>query len=325
MGKNSLGFRKGRYYTNLPIRDRAAGSLSLPMIVVRGKSARPTLLVTAGSHPTEYAGVEAALRLSRTLNPKKIRGTVIIVPFVNLLGFNARAPGACPEDSVDIFGAFPGTGGETVSYAIARELFEKVVRQADYVVDLHGGELNESESLFLAWYCKVGNVRVDRASEKLARTFAPDYMLDASKIWINRERSNLPKGLLVYEAARLGKPAIIGEGGGSGRAGEPEVRRLLEGLKRVCIAIGIVRGEVSERTSERVHDLTLLTTQCDGLLSCRVRVGDRVSRGDLLAEVRDWEGSVLQKISAPYDGIVEITVNWMPVRAGEYVLAMVRY
>ena len=325
MGKDFLGSKMGRYYTHLAIRNRAAGSISLPMIVIRGRSARPTLLVTAGSHPTEYVGVEAALRLSRRLNPKKIRGRVIIVPFVNILGFNARAPGTCPEDSVDIFSAFPGMGGGTVSYAIAHELFEKVVRQADYVVDLHGGELNESESLFLAWHCRVGNTRVDRASERLARTFGPDYVLDASKIWVDRERSTLPKGLLAYEAAKLGKAAIIGEGGGSGRVGESETRRLLEGLIRVCTAIGIIRGDVKERPSARVHDLTLLTTWFDGLLSCKVRVGNRVSRGDLLAEVRDWKGSVLQKISAPYDGIVEITVNWMPVRAGEYVLAMVRY
>lgn len=325
MGEDPLSAGRGRYYTHLAIRERAAGSLSLPMIVIRGRSARPTLLVTAGSHPTEYAGVEAALRLSRRLNPMKVRGRVIIVPFVNLLGFNARAPGGCPEDLVDIFSAFPGRSGGTLSHSIARELFEKVVRKADYVVDLHGGELNESDSLFLAWHCKIGNVRVDRASERLARAFGPDYLLDASRIWVNGERSTLPKGLLAYEAARLGKPAIIGEGGGSGRVGEAETRSLLEGLMRVCRAIGVISGDVKERASVRVHDLTLLTTQFDGLLSCKVGVGDRVSRGELLAEVRDWEGSVLQEVSAPYDGIIEITVNWMPVRSGEYVLAMVRY
>ncbi len=107
--------------------------------------------------------------------------------------------------------------------------------------------------------------------------------------------------------------------------GEAETRSLLEGLMRVCRTVGVISGDVKERSPLRVHDLTLLTTQFDGLLSCKVGVGDRVSRGELLAEVRDWEGSVLQEVSAPYDGIIEITVNWMPVRSGEYVLAMVRY
>jgi predicted deacylase len=325
MARDPLSVGIGRHYARLTIRDRAAGFLSLPMVVVRGRSDHPTLLVTAGSHPTEYAGIEAALRLSRRLNPRKIRGRVIIVPFVNLIGFNARTPGGCPEDSVDIFGAFPGYEGGSVSYSIAHGLFEKVVRQADYVVDLHGGELNESESLFLAWHFRVGNAKVDRASERLARMFGPDYLLDASRIWINSRRSALPKGLLAYEAAKLGKPAIIGEGGGSGKVGEFETKRLFDGLLRVCRGVGITKGEVKEKASTKVHGLTLLTSNYDGLLYCKVGVGDRVSRGDTLAEVRNWEGLVLQRVTAPCDGIIEITVNWMPIRSGEYVLAMVRY
>ena len=54
------------------------------------------------------------------------------------------------------------------------------------------------------------------------------------------------------------------------------------------------------------------------------KAGDRVAKGQHLADVRGWDGVVLQRIEAPFDGIVEITVNWLPVRSGEYALAMVK-
>jgi predicted deacylase len=93
----------------------------------------------------------------------------------------------------------------------------------------------------------------------------------------------------------------------------------------VCRSLGMVEGAPKEgRAAEPVSDLTLLGVYHDGLLYCRTKAGDRVTKGQHLADVRSWDGTVLQRIEAPFDGIVEITVNWLPVRSGEYALAMVK-
>jgi predicted deacylase len=42
----------------------------------------PTLFINAGVHGGEYPAIEAVIRLSKTLDPEKISGTVILMPCV---------------------------------------------------------------------------------------------------------------------------------------------------------------------------------------------------------------------------------------------------
>lgn len=296
----------------------------MPMVVIEGKTDSPTMCVTAGVHPTEYAGVEAALRIAHTLDHENLRGRIVILPFTNLLGFNARNIGSCPEDLIDIFRAFPGNLGSTISYSIASQVFEKVVRSSNYVIDLHGGEMNESESIPLAWYCRTSDRSVDEASARLAKAFGADYILDATEIRIDGESWHGPAGTLLNEASRAGIPAIIGEAGGGGKMGEDSTRRLYEGVMRICKEIGLVRGSVPTRTCGTLSQLTLLTARHDGLLHSFVGPGQLVHRGQLLAEVLDWKGATRQRITATFAGIITIKVNWLPVRTGEWLVALAK-
>jgi len=49
-----------------------------------------------------------------------------------------------------------------------------------------------------------------------------------------------------------------------------------------------------------------------------------VRRGQLVAEVLDWKGNIREEVTAPFSGIVTIKVNWLPVKAGEWLVAMAR-
>jgi len=51
-----------------------------PVISITGAKPGPVLFVNAGVHGGEYPAVEAVIRLSNTLDPKKIAGTVILMP-----------------------------------------------------------------------------------------------------------------------------------------------------------------------------------------------------------------------------------------------------
>ena len=316
---------EGKTYTELLIAARPAGTHSLPLVVIKGKTPGPTLTVVAGIHPTEYAGIEASLRLAKSLSPAGVKGRIVIVPFLNITGFNSRMPGGSPEDLVDVWRVFPGMTGSSITYVVANEVFQKLIRNSDYLVDLHGGELNESAAIPLAWFTSTGNKATDAKSRDLAKAFAPDYLLDASKIWVDDQPSGLPNGLLIHEAAKHKVPATIGEAGGAGRSNDEGADRLYDGLLNVCRNLGMVKGKVSEKELVNLKDLTLLGVRCDGLLYCETSAGERVSKGQHLADVRSWDGKVLQRIDAPFDGIVTITVNWFPVRAGEYALAVARF
>ena len=315
---------EGKTYTELFVAQRPAGNLSLPVVVLKGRQAGPTLTIVAGIHPTEYAGIEAALRFAHETDAADVNGTVIIVPFLNLAGFNSRTPGGSPEDMVDVWRVFPGNTVSSITYTVAHEFFQRVVRHSDALIDLHGGELNESAAVPLAWYPVTGHTETDEKSRALAEAFQPDYLVDASKIWMDDQPTTLPNGLLIHEAATNRIPSIIGEAGGAGRSSEAGADRLYAGLVNCCQSLGLLPGARPASKVPVLKDLTLLGVRVDGLLYCTATAGERVSKGQGLAEVRSWEGKVLQRISAPFDGIVTITVNWFPVRSGEYALAMAR-
>src|SRR5579884_582282 len=70
----------------------------LPMWLINGDQDGPTLVVTAGVHAAEYASIAAALDLGRTLDPRGLRGRVIVLPVMNMPAFSARSIYVCPLD-----------------------------------------------------------------------------------------------------------------------------------------------------------------------------------------------------------------------------------
>ena len=55
-----------------------------------GEQAGPTFLLTAGIHAAEYTGILAAIRLGRWIEPRHVKGRIVIVPLLNRPGFFER-------------------------------------------------------------------------------------------------------------------------------------------------------------------------------------------------------------------------------------------
>src|ERR1044072_8975101 len=93
-----------------------------PVISIAGATPGPTLFVNAGVHGGEYPAIEAVIRLSKTLNPKKISGTVILMPVLSLPSFRTRTPFVCPVDNVNPNRVFPGDPSGSYSDRMRHEL-----------------------------------------------------------------------------------------------------------------------------------------------------------------------------------------------------------
>ena len=100
--------------------------------------------MTAGVHGAEYASIAAALDLGQSLEPNDLRGQVIVVPVMNSPAFRARSIYVSPLDGKNLNRVFPGQALGTASEQIADWVFSNVIRQAEYYVDLHGGDLIEA-------------------------------------------------------------------------------------------------------------------------------------------------------------------------------------
>src|ERR1700759_2896531 len=86
-----------------------------PVVTVAGERAGPVLFVNAGVHGGEYPAIEAVIRLGKTIDPKQISGTVILMPVLNLPAFKTRTPFVCPMDGVNPNRVFPGDPGGSYS------------------------------------------------------------------------------------------------------------------------------------------------------------------------------------------------------------------
>src|SRR6266542_508396 len=153
-------------------------ALSIPVAVVHGARPGPVLAIVSGAHGTEYASIIAVTRLIQQLDAKAVSGTVILVPLVNVPSFEQKVPHVNPVDSKSMNRFYPGkmegTQTERASYLMTKE----VVERCDHLIDLHGGDLDESLRPYSYW-TKTGNEKLDAESRELVLAFGLDTIISS--------------------------------------------------------------------------------------------------------------------------------------------------
>src|SRR4030043_150707 len=106
--------------------------VTLPLIVLHGAEEGPTRLLTAGVHGTEHAGCMAIHHLARTIDPSKMRGTLIAVPVANMPAF-MNTSAVNPWDATDLEICFMNPKREgTVSERLAHVMVNELLPRADF-------------------------------------------------------------------------------------------------------------------------------------------------------------------------------------------------
>jgi hypothetical protein len=109
--------------------------MKIPVEVIRGKEDGPTIFISAAIHGDEINGIEIIRRL---LTHKKllsqIKGTLIIVPIVNVFGFNRNV--RYLPDRRDLNRVFPGSKQGSLASQVAYKFMNEVVMKCDYGIDL---------------------------------------------------------------------------------------------------------------------------------------------------------------------------------------------
>ena len=283
----------------------------LPMWLINGNEAGPTLVVTGGVHGSEYASIAAALDLGRRLDPHGLRGRVMVVPVINLPGFAARSIYVCPLDGKNPNRVFPGDAGGTGSEQIADWVFRNVISQADYYVDLHGGDLIEALVPFTIFF-RSGNEQVDAKSLELAKVFGIHYLV-----------SSVSPGSAIAAASNAGIPSILTESGGQGIWTAEQVADHTNGLQRLMRHLKMISGPAPEPTPFTLLEQFLwLRSDHEGFWYPQVSVGENVRAGQELGYVKDWEGNVLQTGLSPDKGTVLFIVSSLAIHENDPLFAV---
>ena len=189
---------------------------NIPVAVIRGPKPGPTLALVAGAHGTEYASIIALEKLIQELNPADISGTVIIVPLVNIASFEQKVPHVNPVDGKSMNRFYPGDPNGTQTERASWAMTKQVVEKSDYLIDLHGGDLDESLRPYSYW-APTGNAQQDAVSRAMVLAFGLDTIILST----DRPRDPNLARYLETNASLRGKPSLTAEAGHAGTV-EPE-------------------------------------------------------------------------------------------------------
>jgi predicted deacylase len=170
----------------------------VPAVIVRGRESGPTLAVTSGMHAAEYVPIEAVTRLTRWLDPARLRGTLIAVLLVNSPGFYERSIYVNPRDGRNLNRSFPGSPDGDPAERVAAFLLKNLIEGSDAYVDAHCGDLIEALSPFSLW-TRTGDPDIARRSSEMSAVYGFEYSLGV-------EPDSVP-GAAYASAAQRGCPA----------------------------------------------------------------------------------------------------------------------
>lgn len=264
----------------LPV-GRGQGSQVLPAWWQRGEALHPLLAVTAMVHGDEYEGFGAVTRLWRTLQRRKVHGSVLILPVCNpAAGQEATRCTPNDLDGLDLARSFPGSNRGGTTRKLARRIWN-LVEPADLLVDLHSGGTGYDYLPLSGFY---------RARDR-----------DLAACFPIRTLWKLPAnpGVLSYELVRRGGRALGLEYRGEGRCNPKGVTVYAQGLLRILHEMKMIR---TSRPATPIRGRRTLVhtrsqhTRASGWFIPRAKVGARIRKGDVIG---DWIGEDLKMSPLP--------------------------
>jgi len=288
----------------------------VPVSVVRGVRSGPTLALIAGTHGSEVAPIVALQRVRAALDPAQLRGSVILVHVANPPSFLGRTIYYSPVDGKNLNRVYPGRRDGTVSERIAYAITGQVIDQADFVVDMHAGDGNESLRPYTYWSPLGLDARADSLARELALAFGHDHIV------VNADRPRDPaRSVYTQNTAQVrGKPSITTETGYLGLPVEEMIQRNVTGAFRLMRHLRMIDGPSEQVEAPLWFERTeVLTSPETGVWHPRVERAHTVGAGAVIGVLTDFFGDTLATIRAPFAGEVLYVVGTPAMSRGEPV------
>lgn len=273
---------------------------SIPVVVIQGPKPGPTLALVSGAHGTEYASIVALENLIQSVDPQDISGTLIIVPLVNLVSFEKKVPHVNPIDGKSMNRFYPGNPNGTQTERASWVMTKEVVEKCDYLIDLHGGDLDESLRPYSYW-SKTGDEHLDTASRGMVLAFGLDHII----LVTDRPKDANASRYLDSTASTRGKPAIAVEAGYSGTTEPDDVQALVDGCYNVMKFLKMLPGKATPiEHPVWIGKVSSVLSPNEGIFYPSVERGTYVAQGMKIGYVTDFYGKTIWEAHAPTSGVV---------------------
>lgn len=288
---------------------------SIPVVVVRGSKPGPVLALVSGAHGTEYASVIALEKLIPELDPARTSGTVIIVPLVNIQSFLQKVPHVNPVDGKSMNRFYPGKADGTQTERASFFITKQVVERSDYLIDYHGGDLDEYLRPYSYWP-KTGNEKQDAITRDMVLAFGLDHII----VDTNRPKDPNASRYLDNTANTRGKPAIAVEAGYSGTVKTDDVKALVDGTLNVMRYLKMLPGAAAMvEHPVWIGKVDTIASDQTGIFYPLVDRGTYVEQGMKVGYVTDYFGNTIFEAHAPAAGVVLYICGVPSMKKGDTV------
>lgn len=260
----------------------------VPVMVARGRQEGKVLGLTAAVHGNELNGIPVIQRLFNEINIDDLVGTIVGIPVINVPSLIRKKRRFI--DGTDLNHIMPGKPDGNVSQVYAWRIVHRIVKEFDYLIDLHTASNGRVNSYY---------IRADMEDETVRQM----ALLQNAQIIVHNPPSD---GTLRGTADEMGISAITLEVGNPNTFQRGLIRDGLTGIHNVLGHFGMHPCEYDPPDEETVlcKRSYWLYTDTGGIMTVYPKVTQQVTKGELIATIRNIFGETINEYHAPESGIV---------------------
>ena len=276
-----MGDGKATGFVRVPhsVHRSAYGWIPIPIVRIKNGDG-PNVLMQAGNHGDEWEGQIGLGNLIRSLEPRDIKGRLVILPSAN---FPAAMAGTrtSPIDDGNLNRSFPGHPDGTITEQIAHFIEHVLLPTFDYSFDFHSGG---SSLAYIPSALAARHGDADRMQKIVG-------MLKAFGAPVSYLAAAPQGGGRTFTSASF-RQGVIGMGtelGGGGLVTQHSLKVAQDGMRRVLAHIGLLQGPVPAPTPTRLTEIGgddyYVYASDSGLFEPLVELGDEVTQGQPAARI----------------------------------------
>jgi predicted deacylase len=256
--------------------------------VTHGREPGPTLFVSAAVHGDEIGGVAIIRRLLKLRAVRRLSGTLIAAPVVNVYGFQSQS--RYLPDRRDLNRSFPGSPRGPLAARLAHRFMTEIVERSTHGIDLHTGPIHRAN---------LPQIRAcidDPQTARLARVFGAPVILNA----------DLRDGSLRQAVFERRIPMLLYEGGEALRFDEVAIRAGMRGTLSVMSAIGMLPDREARPSVEPfvARSSTWVRAPDGGVLRSLVQLGGKLEKKQRLGVIAGPLGENEVDVRSPVSGVL---------------------
>jgi predicted deacylase len=279
--------------------------VTMPVHITHGHKDGPRLFISAAIHGDEIIGIEIIRRLMKLKKIKKLKGTLIAVPVVNVYAFLQQS--RYSPDRRDLNRFFPGSERGSLTSQLADIFINEIVADSTHGIDLHAGA-NHRTNL-----PQIRANLADPETRRLAEAFRVPVMINATSREGSLRQAVLDKGI----------PFLLYEAGEALRFDEFSIQAGIRGILSVMEELGMLRRSGSRKKKIEplmAEDTTWIRAPSSGILHMNVPLGRKIGKNSKIGLIADPFGNHETPIDSPVSGMVIGRLNLPLVHQGDAVI-----